>query len=161
MTISAELLHSIFEYKDGVLFWKAKKSSNTRQDFSAGSIAKRGYVSVRLCGKHYYVHRLIYMMHYGFMPEFLDHIDGNKLNNKIENLRSATKSENNRNKKLYKNNKSGVKGVQWNEPCKKWRAVLKLDGKNKHIGLFNTIDEAEHAIKEARVKFHGEFSNNG
>ena len=87
----------------------------------------------------------------------IDHIDGNRLNNCIENLREATASQNGQNKKLSKNNTSGIKGVyftKWN----KWVAQLKINNKIIYLGSFDDIKLAEIAVKEARSKNHGVFA---
>lgn len=91
--------------------------------------------------------------------EFVDHIDGNTLNNVRANLRLADYSENGRNRKRQSNNKSGFKGVY--KADKKWRASIRLHGKQIHLGGFDTPEEAYEAYKAAAVKYHGEFANFG
>ena len=92
------------------------------------------------------------------MPNEIDHIDCNPLNNNIENLRPATRSENIRNRRLHKNNKSGIKGVSWSKKNKKWLAQCVNDHKNHNLGLFNTIEEATIVVKLARNQLHGSFA---
>jgi hypothetical protein len=89
-------LHKYFDYKDGKLY---RKNGNL-----AGNILKSGYGLVSVKGKRFGIHRVIYAMHHGFMPEIVDHIDGNPSNNNIQNLRSATKSQNGMNQKLSAKN---------------------------------------------------------
>lgn len=93
--------------------------------------------------------------------DLIDHINGVRFDNRICNLREATHVENCRNQKMYKNNSSGVKGISWNKPAKKWQVACACNGKRYHLGLFKDIHVAEQAIKEFREKYHGDFSNHG
>jgi len=86
-----------------------------------------------------------------------DHINCNKLDNRKANLRSATRSENKRNTKTQKNNKSGVKGVSWNKTAKKWQAEITLHQKSIYLGVFTTVQEAEVARNKATIDLHGAF----
>ena len=95
------------------------------------------------------------------MPKYIDHIDGNPLNNKIENLRECTHQQNHFNERKPKNNTSGIKGVSFHKPTKKWRATVFLNYKQHYLGLFKDIKEAEKACIEFRNKHHGEFANHG
>jgi hypothetical protein len=79
----------------------------------------------------------------------VDHIDNNKLNNNLNNLRYATQTENQQNRQIGKNNTSGYKGVYFNKQTNKWRALIQIDGNKKHLGYFDTIDEA---IKVRQLK---------
>lgn len=129
----------------------------------AGTISSRGYiqVSITIDGKQnkLYSHRIIYFIHHGDLPEFLDHIDGDRLNNRIENLRSATKQENNRNSKPRKNSSSKYLGVSWNKARQKWVAEIRINEKKKHLGLFTDEKDAALAYDEAARKYFGEFAN--
>jgi hypothetical protein len=149
---SKELLLEMFDYKDGELYRKPEK---------AGTIDGGGYVQTGIKGVYYKNHRLIFMMHHGYVPEFIDHIDGNKLNNRIENLRPATKSENEYNKKLKRKTFSGIKGITWRRDSKKWRAKITVDGKEITIGNYVDIEDAKQAIQKARADLHKQFANNG
>ena len=112
--ITQERLHEMFEYKDGVLYRKISLG-RTKAGDKVGFINDKGYVAVNLLGKNIAVHRLVWMMQHGEMPALIDHIDGDRQNNRIENLRLANRFGNAQNKKLNKNNTSGVKGVYWNK----------------------------------------------
>ena len=159
--MDAKILHELFEYRDGELYWKVDRYRVKSSGKLAGWIENTGYRRVLIDGKKYQIHRLVYMMHYGFMPNTIDHFDGNRLNNKIENLRPATVEENCRNSIRRTNNTSGVKGVFWNKQTAQWRAQIRSKGKRIHIGLFDSINEAENAIKNARTVYHGNFANHG
>ncbi|HCD2903298.1 TPA: HNH endonuclease, partial [Klebsiella pneumoniae] len=90
----------------------------------------------------------------------IDHIDGNRENNKINNLREATAEQNMWNSAAGKNNKTGVKGVSWDGRRKRFRASISIKGKNKEIGSYLSLKDAESAIKDYRLKLHGKFANN-
>lgn len=90
----------------------------------------------------------------------VDHIDGNKLNNKLENLRIVSRVENNRNTKTGKNNTSGVKGVHWDKGVGKWRAVIWVNKKCIQLGVFDYLDDARAARESAKIKY-GFHSNHG
>ena len=117
------------------------------------------YATTKVSGQHWTVHRLIYLYHHGWVPEQLDHINGNTLDNRIENLRPADQSSNMCNRKRFLNNKSGVKGVSWHSHQKKWFVYLDVNKKRKNIGYFDDLEFAELAANEARAKFHGAFAN--
>lgn len=146
-----EELDEIFEYRDGELYWKKP----------TGTLDGGGYMQTGIKGKYCKNHRIIFMMHHGYVPDFIDHIDGNPLNNRIENLRAVTESQNQYNRSFQRNNKTGIKGVSWDKSQKRWKARIGIDGKDILLGHFNNINDAENAVKEARIKYHGEFANFG
>ena len=125
--ITQELVNSIFEYIDGDLYFKKSISLKAREGKKAGGVTTHGYRSVGFYKNTAYVHRIIFLMHHGYMPELIDHIDGNTLNNRIENLRPATKSTNGMNRGKQKNNTSGYKGVYFSNERKKWIAQIKIN----------------------------------
>ena len=158
--ISVETLKELLEYKEGALLWKQSKG-HMKAGSVAGSITANGYVRVCVNRKTYLAHRLIFFMHHGYMPNFVDHIDCNKQNNKIENLREASMAENNRNVGLSKKNSSGVKGVSWVARDKKWRVQIRLNIKTISLGNYDDLKEAETVSIEARKLLHKDFSNHG
>jgi hypothetical protein len=93
--------------------------------------------------------------------EGVDHIDGDGLNNRRDNLRVATHAQNLRNRGKNKNNKSGYKGVYWHKATKKWKAQIKVNGKEKYLGLFDNPEDAHKAYCEAAKELHGKFANYG
>jgi hypothetical protein len=108
-----------------------------------------------------FVHRLIataFIANLKHKP-FIDHIDNNRINNDIKNLRWSTNSENQMNKAKQSNNTSGVTGVYFEKTCNKWRAQIYLDGIRKHLGLFNTIEEATEARLKAVKTYFGEYAH--
>lgn len=91
----------------------------------------------------------------------VDHINETRSDNRKSNLRKATRSENLRNQGKYKNNTTGFKGVLWHKINKKWTAQIQIYGKGKHLGCFNTPEEASKAYEKAALELHGEFANIG
>lgn len=117
------------------------------------------YEIVGLDGKQYFVHRLIFLFHNGYLPKEIDHIDRNPGNNKIENLRAATHAENHRNRKLMSNNKTNFRGVSFMLiGSKKYQAHICVNKRRKYLGIFNTAKEAARAYNKATRKSHGEFA---
>ena len=157
MDISQKLLQEIFSYEDGNLIWK----QSIGKRISVGQIAGRKnnqYRMIGLMGNGYMAHRLIFMFHHGYFPKEVDHIDGNKLNNRIENLRAASHSDNLKNQKLKSSNTSGQKNVGWAKREQKWRVRLTINGKDKHIGYFKDRELADLVAIEACNLHHKEFS---
>lgn len=161
--ISADNVKSLLNYErlTGVFTWKAGRKPGTIGKV-AGSIHHSGYQIIGIFGRYYMAHRLAWLIEHGEWPQSLiDHANGDRSDNRIDNLRCADFSENRRNSKINKNNRSGVKGVSWNSSIKKWHARIRHQGCYKHLGFFSDIELAELVINEARVKFHGEFANLG
>lgn len=161
-TLTYEYLHELFEYRDGDIYRKKSVSSLGRAYKKAGCLGKSGYLQTVINKKHYSNHRLIFLMHHGYLPvspKMVDHINGNKLDNRIENLRESTRSQNAMNCKIRKTNTTGYKNVYWAKARNKWQVSVKVEGKNKHIGFFDDINLAKLAAQEARNKYYGEFAN--
>jgi hypothetical protein len=163
--MSASLLHEMFKYEDGRLYYKDKLMANGKPSPRNGKLVNTpngsGYISVVINKVQYKVHRLIFLMFHGYLPTFIDHADGNRSNNRIENLREATRAQNNYNAKLRSDNTSGVKGVSWHRQNSKWCAYINADNKRLYVGLFSTIEDAANAVAVARLKNHKNFYNHG
>ena len=153
-TLTQDQVKSLFEYKDGQLYRKI----NGR--LSACKHAD-GYLRSHINNKIHYNHRLIFLIYYGYMPKYIDHIDGNPANNKIENLRDVTNGQNQQNKKLNGNNRSGHKNVHWSNSMKKWCVQITVNEEVKTVGFYECLDVAGIAAQEARNKLHGEYASNG
>ena len=138
-----EEAHQNFEYRDGVLYWRTSGAGRTAGT-KCGSPDARGYLKVQLNRKSRYVHRIVWLMHTGCLPEKqIDHINRDKADNRIENLRDACQSVNNFNRVLPKRNKTGAVGVEL-QVTGRFRARV---GK-KTVGTFATVEEAS-AAREA------------
>jgi hypothetical protein len=144
-----------FEYIDGNL----KRHYSNNQHKHVGWVNSCGYLQCEVSGKAFMVHRVIYEMHFGKISDgmTIDHIDRNPLNNKIENLRLATQSQNSINTSVPKNNTTGYKGVL-TTPSGKFQARLGYKGKKLYLGLFDTAEEAAECVKENSKKLYGEFT---
>lgn len=151
--LTVEYLYKRFDYKNGNLYKKGGLKP------LLASID--GYRVVRIGTKMCKMHRIIFMMHHGYMPKIVDHIDGNTFNNKITNLREATQTENAQNRKIDKTNKSGFKNVNWHKKSQKWVVQISSFNKKIHVGLFDDVELADLVAQEARNKFHKSFANHG
>lgn len=158
--MNKELIRELFDYRDGVLYWRAKpcNTSPVLIGSEAGNIRptdKRR--RIRLFRKFYYSYQLIYMHHHGYIPKYLDHINGNPSDDRIENLRECNMSQNNMNAIIPKHNSSGSKNVHWSSCKNKWIVKMRINKTNKHIGEFKDFELADLIAKEARNKYHGQF----
>jgi hypothetical protein len=159
MELTKKYLKTLFAYQDGKLFWKVDRC-RARVGSEAGRTKSNGYCEVRVDGKLHGTHRLIFLMHKGYLPRFVDHIDGNPSNNKIENLREASHAENMRNSKKPVNNTSGFKGVTWHKGSKKWVAQCWFNNKKHYVGMFDNLLDAAIAVRDFRIKNHKDFARN-
>lgn len=120
---------------------------------SAGTYDKKGYLTIAVCKRSMFVHRLAWLYMYGYLPEnILDHIDRNRANNRIENLREVTNSCNMKNQKISIRNKSGVIGVK--RSGRRWHAYITSNDVTHKLGIFDNIDDAVRARWEGERK-HG------
>lgn len=118
-----------------------------------------GYIKLSIAGKQVYSHRVAWFLFFGEEPKVgIDHVNQIKTDNRISNLRLASKSENGRNTKLPRDNTSGVIGVSWSKISQKWRAYISVEGKQHHLGLFDSKEDAISARKDANILFN--FSEN-
>lgn len=148
----------LFDYRDGKLFWKKRLSNRVKIGDEVGCKDSHNYVRVGVYGKLYWIHRLIFLYHHGYMPREIDHVNGDVTDNKIENLREASHAQNTYNRGKQSNNTSGFKNVSWSRKHKKWIVRIKVNKTIVHIGVFDTLDFAAKAAHNARNKYHGEFA---
>jgi hypothetical protein len=155
---TVERLNELFELRDGVLYWKKVTSNRAKVGDSVGTVFNNGYLNCCVDKNKVSNHRIIYKMVHGVEPEFIDHIDGNKLNNDPNNLRSVTMQQNNWNM-ASKPSKSGVKGVYFDARRDYWVARIKRATGKTHLGAFATKDLAKEFVELAREMLHGEYAN--
>ena len=131
----------------GLFLWKKDGKGIPGKGSVAGCIRENGYAVIRLSGSVYYQHRLAWKYFYNQDPEnkYIDHINRNKSDNRIKNLRVVTMSENCNNKDLIVSNKSGYTGVSWSKHAKKWCARFWANGKGHLVGYFKDPEEAHLA----------------
>lgn len=148
-----------FEPETGVFRWKVvagRGSCRRNPGDVAGSVGLGGYVTIGFGGKSYYAHRLAFLWMTGAWPEHeIDHIDGDRGNNRWANLRDITRAENTHN--LGHNsrpNSSGFVGVTWWGRDSMWRAQIKVDGVGRHLGYFPTPELAHAAYLKAKDELH-------
>lgn len=169
-----ELFNHLFSYdrEAGGLVWsvrprslfKSNRAHSTWNSRFAGTIAGamtgNGYLCVTIDYKRHLAHRIIWALHNESTPDDMeiDHINGVRTDNRIENLRVATSCENKRNQRMRSANTSGYKGVSFHSPTGKWVAQITVDKKAIHLGLFDTTEEAYVAYCAAAKSMHGEFA---
>lgn len=160
-----------YEPETGKLFWKERPREMFTRDRlhlswnsknagkEAFTASNRGYRVGRIFDVMQQGHRVVWAVYYGEWPDALvDHINGNKSDNRIDNLRAATKSENGMNRGATRANLVGLKGASWNEKYGKWESRIKAEGRAVFLGYFDTPEEAHAAYASAVTKYHGEFA---
>ena len=156
--ITPERLREVLSYdpETGVFVWRVHlKKSRMKIGERAGHKKSIGYRYIGICGYEYLEHRLAWLYVYGEWPEYeIDHRNRVRSDNRILNIRQATKAENGQNQKLRSTNTSGTTGVSWSKLHLKWVAYIMVDNKHKHLGLFNDIDDAKAAHLNAKRKLH-------
>jgi hypothetical protein len=121
----------------------------------AGSVDSKGYRRIKINGKLYKEHRLVWLWYNGYLPtKDIDHKNGIRDDNRIDNLREATNAENAQNLGKYKTNTSGYTGVSFDEKTGKWRASIKKNGKSISLGYYDTPEEARDAYLKAKSELH-------
>lgn len=153
---------------NGTFTWKLRDTTNadwrikTWNSRYAGkqciNLDKQGYAFIRCNGKVIKAHRLVFLIENGFLPAEVDHINGNKSDNRISNLRPATDTQNRWNSGKRYNNKSGWKGVCWNKDRGKWQAQISIDKKRTTIGYFDDVKDAAEEFIFASLKHYGEYT---
>jgi hypothetical protein len=140
------------------MFWTEPRQRRSLTK-PAGRTNWNGYRYITLDAKSYPAHRIAWALHYGEWPlDEVDHIDLNPSNNRIENLREATRSQNCCNRQKRNGTKNTHKGVCWYPSRQRWYARLTVEGKNYFLGSFKTEVEAVRAYTDAIREHHGEFA---
>jgi len=159
MNTDLELLREFLAYnpETGVFTWvKVRKFAHAiKVGATAGSPDGDGYLRIKFNGKAYAAHRLAWFFVHGELPNnCIDHINGVKNDNRICNLRDVSQTDNNRSITMPSHNKSGYVGVSWHKKAQKWAAVIRLNGKSKHLGLFTDPEEAHRTYLKAKAELH-------
>jgi hypothetical protein len=167
MELTQDKVKELFEYRDGALFWKNKTVDSLGRSLKrfngkpTGCLDSSGYLQTKINGKLHLNHRIIYLMFHGHLPKVLDHINSDRTDNHIENLRPATVSQNNHNSICRKDNTSGYKNVSWHKRFQKWMVRIDANKQTKYVGYFKDLELADLVAQEARDKFHKEYVNHG
>jgi hypothetical protein len=168
MTIDVELLPTLLRYEPetGKLFWLERESP---PQWNAKCANKEAFIYVNTVGYHqgaifgrgYLAHRVIWALVHGEWPTGeIDHINGNRADNRLINLRSVSHKQNSHNQKLRNTNTSGVCGVSWVQRDARWYASIHHDGKSKSLGQYKDFNDAVAARKAAEIEF-GYHPNHG
>lgn len=158
--LTAEKLREVLHYDPltGMFTNRITRAARAKEGVESGSTHRtKGYREIMVAGERHYAHRLAWLYVYGEFPQGeLDHINGNRDDNRISNLRTVPHAVNQRNLKRSANNTSGITGVYWSDHYQKWIAHITADRKAIHLGCFDTADEAVAARRDAEVwyQFH-------
>lgn len=158
--LTAEKLRELVHYEPatGIMRWKARRAGCRAGDI-IGTPDKKNYLTIGLLRKRYFVHRLAWLYVHGEWPESeLDHVNCDPTDNRLVNLRAATRVENCRNTRTSKRNHSGRKGVHFDHSRQKWMAFISVQGRFKNLGRFATFEEASARRIEAAKIHHGAFA---
>ena len=159
--ITQELVKKYFDYKDGFLYRKIspKKSKIGQRSSTLHKYKSGDRYSTSLLNKNYLSSRLIFLYHKGYLPEFVDHKNNDQLDDRIENLREASREQNNSNVTSHKNCTSKYLGIHYHKRDLVWEAQIKTQKKQIYLGRFKIEKEAALAYNKAALKYHGEFAN--
>lgn len=173
--LTIEILSELLNYNPdtGLFTWKHrdrkwfkaerdfKRWNNRHANKHALDTNSLGYKLGYIFYRRYLAHRVAFAIHHGYWPtDQIDHINRDRSDNRIENLRAVSNAENMKNLSMHKNNTSGVMGVYWSITTKKWYVQINVDGKKKHLGYFVDKQDAIQARKNAEIKY-GYHENHG
>jgi hypothetical protein len=156
LEVSQKRVLELFKYEDGKLF---RRSDN--KEMGIYSTKHHRYARIVIDGKDHKLHRIIFLYHHGYLPDIIDHINGDRYDNRIENLREANTYQNRQNSRIYSTSKSGVKNVYWNSSMNKWRVSIHINGKKHCFGHYADLEEAKQVATSMRDKYFKEFANHG
>jgi len=162
--ISIDGLRELYAYDaaSGAITRKVRTGNTTHVGEAVGTLHSGGYIRIRIGGRAgylYYAHRVAWAITHGYWPQFdIDHINGVRTDNRLANLREATRQQNLANAKAYPNTVSGYKGVNFHAKTKKWVASIRVRGERFHLGLFSTPKEAHEAYMARAIQENGEYA---
>ena len=151
-----------YDKSSGVVTRLISNSNAVKVGDIVGSVSSSGHLVVYIFGRSYKLHRIIWVYLYGHAPKGqIDHINGDRADNRASNLREVSNLDNCRNQKIRKTNKSGVMGVCWHKRRCKWQSnIMNNDGEFEYLGIFTSMFEAICARKSAEIKY-GYHTNHG
>jgi hypothetical protein len=157
--LTQERVRELFDYReDGRLVWRISRGNKKAGDIAGGSLDTHGYIQTGADGVVFLNAHLVFIWHHGYKPECVDHINRVRTDDRIENLRPATKRQNCQNSNTYRNNSSGVTGVVFNKRLNKWNARITANGERISLGWFTNKEEARKARNQAEGEFFGEYA---
>ena len=162
--LTASRLREVLSYDPdtGVFTWRMTRRGRAVAGKKAGSKNGRGYIIVRVDRLLHRANRLAWLYMTGsWPPGDIDHINGDRADDRWGNLRPATRSQNNANGRRPRDNTSGFKGVSWHRGCNKWQAGIGVGGRRRHLGLFDTPEAAHNSYLTAAAKLFGQFVRAG
>jgi hypothetical protein len=156
LQVSHERVLELFDYDDGKLFYKSNNEP-------AKIYVTKGhrYARIKFDKQEFKLHRIIFLYHKGYLPDIIDHINGDRYDNQIENLREANTYQNRQNSRIYSTSKSGVKNVYWCKSSKKWRVSMHINGEKHIFGHYADLEEAKQVATSMRDKYFQDFANHG
>lgn len=144
-----------YEPETGAFTWNRQRKNGALAGDVAGHVSGEGYWAIGIGGVHWQAHRVAWFYVHGEWPQQLvDHINQNKLDNRMVNLRKVTISENRQNMGKYKTNTSGHKGVHWFRATERWQAQIQHEGKRYHLGFYKRIEDAVQAYAKGAARLH-------
>jgi hypothetical protein len=152
-----------YEPDTSKFFWLMARPRKTRAGDPAGHLNKKGYIEIRYNHITYQAHRIAWYLHTGQdpYPLGLDHVNGERADNRINNLRLATPAQNAKNMRKREGTTSTYKGVSWHRKSGKWQAQIRVDGRSMYLGCHDSQLDAHLAYCAAAARLHGEFANFG
>lgn len=148
-----------YEDSTGCFYWKESRIGRVNAGDLAGSVSPRGYRHIVVNGRCVKAHRLAWFKHHNELPDSIDHINGDKDDNRIVNLRACTQLGNNKNARTRKDNTSGHRGVHWlSKGVGCWVVQININKKRTYLGRFKSFEEAVACRLQAETDYFGEFS---
>jgi hypothetical protein len=143
---------NLLQYKDGKLFWVKAPSKRIAAGSQAGTLRPTGYRQIKILGKNYLEHHLVWYLHTGLWPTSdIDHVNRKRDDNRIENLREVSRQFNSFN--------NAAKGFCFDKHKKKYSAYIRIDGKLKNLGRYDTAEKAKNAYEKEKEKWFAENKN--
>lgn len=156
--LTADRLRELLSYdaETGIFRWRMARGSSAKAGDAAGRRESLGYIQIGVDGRRYMAHRLAWLATHGEWPQGeIDHINGDRDDNRLTNLRQATRSQNLQNlRRARSDSRSGLLGASWDAASGAWKGQIQVEGKKKHLGLFDTAEAAHRAYLAAKAELH-------